>query len=160
MSDTKKVIITCALTGGATLKKNNENLPVTPKEIAEDTYTVWKAGAAIVYLHMRKQDNVEEGTMMEASVDNLMYLVRHLPEGTVWSTSGIGPGHLPIMYAALALGGNLRVGLEDNLYYARGVKATNKMLVDRAVRLVREIGREPATSAEAHEMLGIKPLVR
>ena len=97
---------------------------------------------------------------MDATVENLLYLVQHLPEGTIWSASGIGVNHLPIMFAALALGGHIRVGLEDNLYYARGQKATNPMLVERAVRVVKEFGKEPATSAEAREMLHIKPLKR
>ncbi|HCX61444.1 MAG TPA: 3-keto-5-aminohexanoate cleavage protein, partial [Clostridiales bacterium] len=51
---------------------------------------------------------------MDATVENLLYLSQHLPEGTIWSACGIGKAHLPIMYAALALGGHLRVGLEDN----------------------------------------------
>ena len=62
------------------------------------------------------------------------------------------------MYAALAMGGHIRVGLEDNVYYSKGVKASNVMLVDRAVRVVKEFGKEPATSAEAREILGLKPL--
>lgn len=97
---------------------------------------------------------------MEATVDNLLYLVRHLPEGTLWSALGIGTAHLPIMYATLALGGHIRVGLEDNLYMSRGKKATNPLMVERAVRVVREFGKEPATPAEAREILNIKPFVR
>ena len=62
------------------------------------------------------------------------------------------------MYATLALGGNIRVGLEDNVYYSKGVKASNEMLVERAVRVVKEFGKEPATAQEAREILGLKPL--
>lgn len=63
---------------------------------------------------------------MEATPENLQYLVRHLPEGALWSATGIGSGHLPILYSAIALGANgVRVGLEDNLYLDRGVPATN-----------------------------------
>ena len=94
------------------------------------------------------------------TVDNLVHLVRQLPEGVQWSCTGIGVSHVPMMFATLALGGHLRVGLEDNLYYARGVKATNEMLVARAARVVREFGNEPATPAEAREMLGLKRLLR
>jgi 3-keto-5-aminohexanoate cleavage enzyme len=280
MSD--KVIISCALTGAMTPKEKNPAVPVTPQEIADAAYESWKAGAAIVHLHMR--DDEWKGTMdrdrfaetvrlirqhedcdvvinctssggfvfseeerlvhfetipeiemgscdigsfnwadgqifdnnpgflkkllnvfnthdikpeveifdmgmlgnakyyieklglikkpmwtqlvlgvlggMDATVENLLYLVRHLPENTVWSATGIGTAHLPIMYAALALGGHIRVGLEDNLYMARGQKATNPMMVERAVRVVKEFGKQPATPAEAREILGIKPLVR
>ncbi len=62
------------------------------------------------------------------------------------------------MYAALALGGNIRVGLEDNVYYSKGVPATNVMLVERAVQAVKVFGKEPATPAEAREILGIPAL--
>ncbi|WP_312698989.1 3-keto-5-aminohexanoate cleavage protein [Sedimentibacter sp.] len=272
-----KVIISCALTGAWSPKEKNLYVPYTPQEIADDAYASWKAGAAIVHLHMRDEngqgtmdkerfresvrllrehkdcdviinctssgaanlteeermahfigipeiemgscdigsfnwadvgifDNnpaflkklcntynqydvkpeveifdygmlgnakyyIEKGYIkgpmwcqlvlgvlggMDATVDNLLYLVRHLPENTVWSATGIGTGHLPIMYTAVALGGHLRVGLEDNLYMSRGLKATNPMMVERAVRVVKEFGKQPATPAEAREILGIK----
>lgn len=67
---------------------------------------------------------------------------------------------MPIMYATLALGGNIRVGLEDNVYMSKGVPASNVGLVERAVKAVKLFGNEPATPAEAREILGIKPLVR
>ena len=97
---------------------------------------------------------------MKATVENLVYLYNHLPAGSVWSAFGIGTGHMPIMYATLALGGNIRVGLEDNVYYSKGVKATNVMLVERAVRAVEVFGKEVATSSEAREILGLKQLER
>lgn len=282
MSD--KVIITAALTGGATPKSLNEHLPITPEEIAEDAYQCWKAGAAIVHLHMRTDGGVgsadperfrktiellrahkdcdvvinctniahlgpeltiedrlrpfqevpgiemgsfdagtinwgcgatfsnspemldrlsklyiEKGIKPEleifdrgmignceyyaskdqlktpmyfqfvlgvlggapATVESLSYLVSKMPTGTQWSALGIGKDHLPIMYAALAMGADgVRVGLEDNVWYSKGVKATNPMLVERAVRVVKEFGKQPATSAEAREILGIPQLVR
>ena len=95
---------------------------------------------------------------MAATVENLVYLVNHLPEGSTWSAFGVGAGHLPILYATLALGGHVRVGLEDNVYFSRGVKATNVQLVERAVQAVRTFGKQPATPAEAREILGLKPL--
>lgn len=278
-----KVIITAALTGSVTPKSLNENIPITPEEIAEDAYRCWKAGAAVVHLHMRDDNSrgsmetarfkksvellrahkdcdavicctssgtyesissaarmahfktipaIEMGSYdvgsfnwgcdalfdntpkflvelaecyrqyevkpeieifdmgmlgnakhylkngvldappylqfvlgvlggMEATVENLLHLVRHLPEGAIWSAFGIGKDHLPIMFAALALGANgIRVGLEDNVMYAKGVKASNPMLVERAVRVVKEFGKEVATPAEAREILGIKQLAR
>ena len=96
---------------------------------------------------------------MEATVENLQYLVRHLPEGCLWSATGIGSGHLPILYAAIALGANgVRVGLEDNLYMDRGLPATNVSLVERAVKLVRLFNKRPATPAQARQILGLSPL--
>ncbi len=102
---------------------------------------------------------------MPATVENLLYLKNHIPAGSTWSAFGVGAGHLPIMYAALALGGNIRVGMEDNVVYGKDaegkkIMATNRMLVERAVQAVRTFGNEPATPAEARQILGIKPLVR
>ena len=102
---------------------------------------------------------------MPATVENLLYLVRHIPAGSTWSAFGVGKGHLPILYAALALGGHIRVGLEDNVVYGfddagKKILATNQMLVQRAVDAVKVFGNTPATPAEAREILGIKPLVR
>ena len=279
----EKVIITAALTGAVTPKEKNASIPLTPAEIAEDAYACWKAGAAIVHLHMRNDegigcmddkkfaetirllrakedcdviinctssgdntgtatdatrmlhmqtvDGIEMGSYdagsfnwmpggvfenspqfleklgevylergikpeieifdsgmlgvtdyfvkqghlpvpchfqfclgvlgaMPATVENLQYLVSKIPEGSTWSAFGVGAQHLPIMYAALALGGNIRVGLEDNVYYSKGVPATNVMLVERAVKAVEIFGKQPATPAEAREILGIPPLKR
>ena len=285
-----KVIITAALTGAMT--PAGYNIPETPEQIAKDAYECWKAGAAIVHLHMRDDqglgtmdakkfeetirlirayedcdvvinctssgdarvsggdpegnairmkhmktlDGIEMGSYdagsfnwmpggvfmntpkflqelgdvylergikpeyeifdtgmldiveyftkkghlpqdrhyqfclgvlggMPATVENLLYLSKHIPEGATWSAFGVGAAHLPIMYAALALGGHIRVGMEDNVVYGRDengqkIMATNKMLVERAVKAVETFGKKPATSAEAREILGIKPLVR
>lgn len=103
---------------------------------------------------------------MEATVENLQYLVSHLPEGSKWSAFGIGAGHLPIMFASLALGcDGLRVGLEDNVIMGKDkdgnrVLATNVALVERAVNAVKAFGCEVATPAEAREILGIPQFVR
>ena len=285
-----KVIITAALTGAVT--PAGYHIPETPEQIAEDAYQCWKAGAAIVHLHMRDEqglgtmdaerfkktielirahkdcdvvinctssgdnrvsggdaagnairmkhmrtvDGIEMGSYdagsfnwmpggvfmntpqflqelgdvymergikpeleifdtgmlgvsnyfvkkghlptpchyqfclgvlggMPATVENLLYLTKHIPEGSTWSAFGVGAGHLPIMYAALAWGGNIRVGLEDNVVYGKDeegnkILATNLMLVERAVKAVETFGKKPATSAQAREILGIQPLVR
>lgn len=100
---------------------------------------------------------------MPATVENLLYLKNHIPKGSTWSAFGVGTGHMPILYAALALGGHIRVGLEDNVIYGKDengqkIMATNQMLVQRAVRAVETFGNRPATPAEAREILGIPPL--
>lgn len=275
MTLANKVIISAALTGAVTPKSLNPHIPMSPEEIAEDAYRVWQAGASIVHLHMRDDDDLgtmdkdrfvktvelikartdcdvvincttagdhragddermahlpltrpeiasyDSGTFnwmpdgvflnspqfldklgrlmqeldikpeleifdsgfigsakyflktgalvaplhfqfvlgvlggMEATVENLAYLVRQLPEGSTWSAFGIGRHHLPIMYATLALGGHVRVGLEDNVYYSKGELATNVQLVERAARVIREFGKEPATPDEARQLLSI-----
>lgn len=269
-----KTIISAALTGAATPKSKNPALPVTPKEIAEDAYRAYKAGAAVVHIHMRDDDlkgtmdkarfeetfyrikekcdviinlttsgeigasderrmehiialKPEMATFDAASINilpdgifdntagflsklgetmkregikpeveifdigtlaamkyfmskgiletpvhvqfvlgmfsgapatpqNLMYLQSMLPQDATWSALGIGTAHLPILYTALALGGHVRVGLEDNLYYSKGKLATNEELVLRAARVIREFNNEPATPDEARKLLGLK----
>jgi uncharacterized protein (DUF849 family) len=98
---------------------------------------------------------------MPGTAENLAFLVGKLPAGATWSVSGIGKAHMPMMLAGLALGcDGLRVGLEDNILYGKDkdgnkIIATNKMLVERAVRLATEAGREIATAADARELLGL-----
>ena len=268
-----KTIISAALTGAATPKEKNPNLPVTPKEIAEDAIKAWKAGAAVVHLHMRDEnckgtmdverfretvqrirDNsdviinltssgergasyerrmehliqlkpemasydsgtfnwmpsvfsnppdflemlgkvltendikpevevfdsgmlhnaeyyVQKGIIKgplhvqfvlgvqgaaQATVENLVHLRNKLPADATWSALGVGARHMPMLYAAIAMGGNVRVGLEDNLYYSRGQLATNEGLVARAARVIREFGNEVATPDEARAILGLR----
>ena len=86
-----------------------------------------------------------------------------LPQECTWSAFGIGKGHLPVMFAALANEGHIRVGMEDNVIYGRNpdgskIMATNLMLVQRAANAIKAFGNEIATPAEAREMLGLKAL--
>lgn len=79
------------------------------------------------------------------------------PEVTSWSATGIGRTHLPIVAAALSAGGHLRVGMEDNLVYAKGQPvAHNKELVARAAELATIMQRPPLTTTQARELLAIK----
>lgn len=276
----EKVIISAALTGAFPAIDKNPNIPITPEEIAEDVYQVWKAGAAIAHLHMvdengngtmdkerfrrtveliREKDcdiilnlttsgsltasdeermahlielkpemaSFDAGSMnwmhktlfinspefleklgktmqnnnvkpeievfdsgmlynalhyvkkglidtpahyqfvlgapggTAATVENLVYLKSLLPENSTWSAFGIGKYHLEILYATLALGGHIRVGMEDNIYYSKGRLAkSNAEFVERAVRIIKEINKRPATPKEAREILGIPSPVR
>ena len=270
----KKVIITVAPTGAWPSKKDNPNIPLTPKEIAQDVYECWQAGAAVAHLHMR--DEKGAGTMnkelfketfglirekcdivlnlttsgdlnatdetrmahlielkpelasydcgsmnwmhnslflnppafleklatvmnengvkpeieifdggmiynaeyylkkgflkgplhyqfvlgaaggMAATVNNLVFLKGLIPEDATWSALGIGRGHLPIMYTTLALGGHVRVGMEDNVTYSKGRLAkSNAEFVERTVRIIKEIDKEHATPDEARKILGL-----
>lgn len=271
----EKLIITAALTGAWPTKKNNPNVPITPKEIAEDAYRCWNAGAAIVHIHVR--DENEAGTMdkelfaetvklirekcdiiinlttsgelgatdlrryehlielkpefasfdcgsmnwmhkgvflntpsfleklgnvmiennikpeiecfdsgmiynalyyikkgiilepphfqlclgapggMTAEIENLLFLKKLLPENATWSAFGIGAKHMPILYTTIAMGGHIRVGMEDNVFYSKGILAeSNAQFVERAVKSGREFGREIATPDEARNILNIK----
>ncbi|QAT41749.1 BKACE family enzyme [Aminipila luticellarii] len=94
---------------------------------------------------------------MQATAESLLYLVNHLPEDCTWSTFGIGKGAMEITMAALALGGNIRVGLEDNVYYHYGQLAkSNVDFVERVKRLAHEMNKTIATPEEAKEILKIK----
>ena len=266
------------MTGAVTPKDINENIPLTPKEIAEDAYASWKAGAAVVHLHMRDENGIgtmdkerfaetirllkeykdcdvvvncttsgavsptdeermahikelkpeiasfDAGTFnwmpnyvfmnspqfleklaacmkennikpeieifdtgmlgitqyyqkkgllpeklhyqfvlgvlggMEATVENLNLLRSRIPADSTWSAFGVGTGHMPILFTTLALGGHVRVGLEDNVYFKKGVKATNVMLVERAAEAIKLYGDEVATPSEAREILGLAQL--
>jgi uncharacterized protein (DUF849 family) len=85
----------------------------------------------------------------------LQTMVDYLPRDSVFNVSAIGAAQLPAAMNSLLLGGHVRVGLEDNLYFAHGQLATNVQLVERMVRLVRELGMEPATPTEAREIMGL-----
>lgn len=85
---------------------------------------------------------------------NLIHLVESLPPGAVWLATGIGRSEFPVAAMATVMGGHVRVGLEDNVYISRGVLATsNAQLVAKAVELIRTLGREVASPAEARAML-------
>mgnify|MGYP001433973595 FL=1 len=94
-----------------------------------------------------------------ATVPNLCWLVNAIPAGSTWTATGIGRHAFTLAAPAIAMGGNVRVGFEDNLYLERGVLAkSNGELVAKVVRIAKELGRPIATSAEAREILGLKPL--
>ena len=130
----------------------------------------WKKGVVKPPLHFQLCLGVVGGlAATPADVqDMLAYIQRlqltgDLPKETTISGFGIGKGPLPVMYAMLANEGHIRVGMEDNVVYGKDkdgnkILATNKMLVERAVRAIEAYGNEPATSAEAREILGLKPL--
>ena len=92
-----------------------------------------------------------------ATVDNLCWLVKNIPTGSTWTATGIGRYAFQLAAPAIVMGGNVRVGFEDNLYLERGVLAkSNGELVDKVVRMAKLLGREVANSDEAREILGLK----
>ena len=269
-----KTIITVATTGAWPTKENNPNIPLTPREIADDVFECYKAGASVAHLHMR--DDQGKGTMSTekfeetvklirekcdiilnlttsgdldatdetrqahlkaikpemasydcgsmnwghnalfinhpkfledlgqtmqdfgvkpeveifdagmvynslyylkkgilkapvhyqfvlgaaggttATVENLVYLKNLIPEGSTWSAIGIGRGHMPILMSAIAMGGHIRVGMEDNVLFAKGQLAeSNAQFVRRAANLIIEFGNQVASVADAKEILGV-----
>jgi 3-keto-5-aminohexanoate cleavage enzyme len=92
---------------------------------------------------------------LDASVRNLVQLVDALPAGCTWSVAAIGRDQLPLATVAIAMGGHVRVGLEDNIYYSKGRLARNDELVARVVRIAEELGRPVATPGQARGLLGL-----
>jgi uncharacterized protein (DUF849 family) len=284
MAASDKVVITCALTGAVTTRRQCEAIPYTPVEIAEEAKRAWEAGAAVVHIHAREDDGTpswraevfeaiaretrarcpvilnfstggagpmtercehirrvkpemaalnmgsmnyakyspkrkdlvfefvfqnpfsdiraflevmrEAGSKPElecfdvghtnsiaplldmgllktpiqfsfimgvlgginASIENLAMQARQIPPDSTWEVIGISTEQWKLIAGALALGGNIRVGLEDNFYLdAAGTQMakSNGDLVAKAVRMARDIGREPATVEEAKQLLSI-----
>lgn len=269
-----KMVITCAICGAETTREHNPNLPLTPLELAEASHDAWKAGAAIVHLHVRDKEGkatqnaeifreaitlirercdivvevttgggvgmcdderiqvlelkpemasldcgtvnfgdeyivntlpsqvryaekmksygirptlecfdlshiyaanllIEKGLVeppfhfgfvmnvpggVKYDVETLDFFVRRIPRGSNWTVMGIG-GRASLLshYGAISLGGYIRVGFEDNVYYSRGLLAeSNAQLVERAVRISREAGLEIATPVEVRGHLKLR----
>ncbi len=270
-----KVILTVAPTGAWPSKQDVPNIPLQPKEIADEIYACWKVGASIAHIHVRDDDDKSSmdfdkfketveiiratdcdivlnlttsgqlglddearmkhiialkpelasfdcgsmnwahstvfenspifleklGTTMQennikpeieifdagmvynalyylkkgilkaplhfqfvlgapggitATIENLIFLKGLIPKDCTWSALGIGQDHLSIMYATFGLGGHVRVGMEDNIYYSKGVLANSNMeFIERTKRIAKEINKEIATPDEARSILGL-----
>ncbi|MFJ9848315.1 3-keto-5-aminohexanoate cleavage protein [Streptomyces sp. NPDC101150] len=87
----------------------------------------------------------------------LQSMVNMLPAGAQWASFALGRMQMPWVAQSILLGGNVRVGLEDNLYLNRGVQATNAQLVERAVHITELLGASVATPDQARARLGLKP---
>ncbi|MDP6319976.1 MAG: 3-keto-5-aminohexanoate cleavage protein [SAR324 cluster bacterium] len=90
------------------------------------------------------------------SVDMLKVMKDELPGGVAWGGFGISRMQMPIAAAAVAMGGNVRVGLEDNIYLERGVHATNAQLVEKVIGIIDRMGARAVTPAEARKKLGLR----
>ncbi|WP_435348936.1 3-keto-5-aminohexanoate cleavage protein [Haloarchaeobius sp. HRN-SO-5] len=96
------------------------------------------------------------GTLTRPRPRNLLNAVDNLPEGVHFNTLGFGKHQLPFATMGILLGGHVRVGLEDNVYYRRGELAeSNAQLVERVVSIADELGRDVATPAQARDVLGL-----
>lgn len=94
---------------------------------------------------------------LSLSVKTLSYMIDQLPPESHFTVMGIGRAHLPGICAAIASGGFIRVGFEDNIYYSKGRLArSNSEFVERAARISREAGLEPATPGEVRKLFGLK----
>jgi 3-keto-5-aminohexanoate cleavage enzyme len=129
-------------------------------------FEVFDLGMLISALRLREQGKIDEPLHFElvmgtpwgapATLKSLLHFLEHIPQSSTWSIIGAGRWQLPMSMMALAMGGHIRVGLEDSLYYSKGVLAeSNAQFVDRIVRISREYGREIATADEARKILSL-----
>ena len=91
----------------------------------------------------------------EANAENMLALRNMLPENSIWAGFGISRMQMPMVAQAMILGGNVRVGLEDNLYLKKGVLASNGELVERAVEIIERLGGSIVSPQQTREKLGL-----
>jgi len=157
--------------GGSAFINTPEFLEAAAKSMKEKgvkpELEIFDVGMMVTCLRMRDQGYLEEPLHFQfvlgtpwgspATPKSFLHLYEHLPEDATWSIIGIGKGHLPMAMMGLILGGHIRVGMEDNIYYERGVLAkSNAEFVERIVRIAKEYGRETATPRETREILGLR----
>lgn len=122
--------------------------------MVENALTLVKKGFVTGHLHFDFVLGVPGA--MPATAKNLLHMIDLLPKDASWTVAGIGRHELPMAALGMTLGGHVRVGFEDNIYYRRGQLAkSNAELVERVVRLAGELQREIASPAEARQILGL-----
>ena len=94
----------------------------------------------------------------DATPKILTTMIDFLPDNAIFNCAAVGATQLPITTLNMLMGGCVRVGLEDNIYYGKNDIATNQRLVERTVRIARELGKEPMSPEEARAFLGIRSL--
>ncbi len=95
-----------------------------------------------------------------AAAESIIGMRAMLPPGADWAAFGISQHEMPMVALAVLLGGNVRVGLEDNLYLERGVLATNEQLVEKAARIIRDLGARVLTPAQTRQKLKLENIYR
>ncbi|QQE78817.1 3-keto-5-aminohexanoate cleavage protein [Alicyclobacillus sp. SO9] len=129
-------------------------------------FEIFDAGMIKNAMQLAKEDLVEPPFHFDfvlgvpgalpASAKNLLFLTESIPSDATWSVAGIGRHQLPMAALAVTLGGHVRVGFEDNIFYRKGELAqSNAQLVERVVRIARELDRPVASPDEARAILGI-----
>jgi uncharacterized protein (DUF849 family) len=128
---------------------------------------VFEPGHVIFAKQMIEEGLIEDPPMFQlclgilyaspATAEAMAFLKSLLPEAARWSAFGVSRLQFPMVAEAIAQGGNVRVGLEDNLYLGKGEYASNGQLVEKAVAIIRDLGAEPAEPARAREILGLAP---
>jgi 3-keto-5-aminohexanoate cleavage enzyme len=156
--------------GGSVFVNTPEFLKEAAKRMEETgvkpELEIFDLGMMITCLRMREEGDLQDPLYFQfvlgtpwgapATPKTLLHLHEHLPAHANWSAIGIGKGHLPVAMMAMIMEGHIRVGMEDNIYYSRGVLVKkNAQFVERIVRIAGEYGRSIATPAEARKILGL-----
>jgi len=157
--------------GGSVFINPPEFLEAAAKKMREKgvkpELEIFDVGMIVTCLRMKDQGLLEEPLHFQfvlgtpwgspATPKSFLHLYEYIPRNSTWSIIGVGKGHLPMSMIGLIMGGHIRVGMEDNIYYQRGVLAkSNAQFVERIVRIAREYGREVATPGETREILGLR----
>ncbi len=140
----------------AMLEKNiRPELEIFDSGMIANALRLLKEGLLLEPLHFNFVLGVPGGAA--GTLKNLMHMVESVPPSSTWCASGIGAAQLPLTTMAILLGGHVRVGLEDNIYYRRGeLSQGNAPLVARVFRLAGELGRPLATPNEARRILNLE----
>lgn len=146
-----------------TLGKTMQEVGVKPEIEAFDPGMIYNAayylkkGVLKAPVHFQMCMGAAGG--IRGTTKNLLFMVetmRSVAPDSTWSAFGVGQSAVEMLYAAVALGGHVRVGMEDNVFYAKGVPAeSNAQFVSRARRIIEEFGNQVATPADAREILGL-----
>ena len=127
---------------------------------------VFDSGMIVTAVQMRNRRKLDDALFFEfvlgtpygapATAKTLVHLSEIIPENAIWSVTGIGRAHLPMSMMALAMGGHIRTGMEDHVFYNKGELAINNaQFVERIVRIANEYGREVASPDETRKILGL-----
>lgn len=132
-------------------------LEVFDKSMIDMALRLQKKGFIQLPMHFDFVMGVNGG--ISGELRDFVFLRGSIPAGATYTVAGVGRYEFPLAMAAIIDGGHVRVGFEDNVYLSKGVLArSNGELVEKVVRMSRELGREIATPAEAREILSLKPL--
>jgi len=157
--------------GGGVFSNPPEFLDAAAKKMKEKgvkpEIEIFDLGMIVTTLRMRDEKRLDDPLYFQfvlgtpwgapATPKSFLHLFEHIPSNASWSVIGIGRGHLPMSMMGLIMGGHIRVGMEDNIYYEKGVLAkSNAQFVERIGRISRDYGREIASPAEARKILGLK----
>jgi 3-keto-5-aminohexanoate cleavage enzyme len=162
--ENREILVDTPISKGRALARGMQQRGIKPEwevfshtHILQDVTTLIEEGldAAPHFINLVLNVHRNFQNAMPFSVRYLQQMVDTLPRNSIFCVSGIGPSQLEANVASLLLGGHARVGLEDNLYYRHGKLATNLMLTERIVRIIREMDMDVASPGEAREMLGL-----